>query len=279
MSHRMLSRAWLTLIAALVSIAPATATAAEPTPSKRMVLVELFTSQGCDMCPKAEEILGELARRDPGIVPVAFHVDYFNNPWKDVFSDPLYSERQLTYHNLYTKPKPADYGLYYTPMLMIDGEQSVNGRDPAAALAAIRAARQKRPTVALDATLNRSDDGRSGTVRIQVTARSDKVEDAPMLVCAVLREDGVATAIATGENKGKTLIARYPARKTEYNFVTLRGKTPETQEFRFTVEPGWDPQALRLAVFAQDKKTGVVHQALDLPWAPAEKVPAGTAAR
>jgi hypothetical protein len=63
----------------------------------RTVLVELYTSQGCDMCPAAEKILGTLAEQDRRIVPIAFHVDYFNEPWKDVFSDPLYSQRQMTY--------------------------------------------------------------------------------------------------------------------------------------------------------------------------------------
>ena len=112
---------------------------------KRMVLVELYTSQGCDMCPTAEKMLGALAERERRIVPVAFHVDYFNDPWKDVFSDPLYSQRQMIYNQLYTKPKNADYGLYYTPMLMIDGQQSVNGRDLAAAEAAIRRAAARNP--------------------------------------------------------------------------------------------------------------------------------------
>src|SRR3954465_10385990 len=90
--------------------------AADQTEATRMVLVELYTSQGCDMCPTAEKVLGALAERDSRIVPIAFHVDYFNTPWKDVFSDPLYSQRQMTYNTLYTKPKPAEYGLYYTPM-------------------------------------------------------------------------------------------------------------------------------------------------------------------
>ena len=77
---------------------------------RRMVLVELYTSQGCDMCPAAEKMLGALAERDRGIVPIAFHVDYFNDPWKDVFSDPLYSQRQMAYNQLYTKPKNASTG-------------------------------------------------------------------------------------------------------------------------------------------------------------------------
>ena len=271
--HRMQWPATFALTFGLMAVLlPARSTpAAEPDGSKRMVLVELFTSQGCDMCPRAEEILGELAKREPGIVPVAFHVDYFNNPWKDIFSEPLYSQRQMTYHQIYTKPKPADYGLYYTPMLMIDGDQSINGRDPAAAQAAIRTALARKPAVSLKADLTTKPDGLSGTVKIKITAKSDRVENAPMLICAVLREDGVATAIPSGENKGKTLVARYPARQTKYDFLTLRSKSPESQEFTFTLDPSWEKKNLRLAVFAQDKKTGVVHQAVDLPWLPADK--------
>ena len=121
---------------------------------RRMVLVELYTSQGCDMCPTAEKILGVLAEKDRRIVPIAFHVDYFNTPWRDVFSDPLYSRRQMTYNGLYTGPKNPEYGLYYTPMLMIDGVESVNGRDPASAEASIRRALSKKPAVGLDVALD-----------------------------------------------------------------------------------------------------------------------------
>ncbi len=233
---------------------------------KRMVLVELYTSQGCDMCPTAEKLLGAMAERDRGIVPIAFHVDYFNDPWKDVFSDPLYSQRQQTYDRLYTGPKNREYGLYYTPMLMIDGEQPVNGRDRASAEAAIRRALARKPGVGLDVALDLKDDGRSGTAAIAVTSRSPRAEKTPLLVCAVLREDGVVTDIPSGENAGKSLVARFPARQTKYDFVELDGKTPATQRFAFAIEPGWDRRNLRLAVFVQDKRTGAVHQAVDVPW-------------
>src|SRR5277367_76 len=152
------------LLPLVVAVAPGRGVSAdEPEGSRRMVLVELYTSQGCDMCPTAEKLLGALAERDRSIVPVAFHVDYFNDPWKDVFSDPLYSQRQATYNQLYTKPKNREYGLYYTPMLMIDGEQSVNGRDPASAEAAIRRALARKPVVGLDVALALKGEGLSGT--------------------------------------------------------------------------------------------------------------------
>ncbi|APW61898.1 DUF1223 domain-containing protein [Paludisphaera borealis] len=238
----------------------------EPDGSKRMVLVELYTSQGCDMCPTAEKILGALGEKNERIVPIAFHVDYFNDPWKDVFSDPLYSQRQATYNELYKKPKNAEYGLYYTPMLMIDGEQSVNGRDPTGAEAAIRKALAKKPGVGLDVALDVKPDGLTGMAAITVSSRSTRVEKTPLLVCAVLREDGVTTNVPSGENAGKSLVARYPARLTKYEFIELDGKSPATQRFPLIIEPSWKREKLRLAVFVQDKKTGVVHQAADFPW-------------
>jgi hypothetical protein len=231
-----------------------------------MVLVELYTSQGCDMCPASEEILGRLAARDPKVVPIAFHVDYFNTPWKDVFSDPLYTQRQQVYNHVYTGPKPEEYGLFYTPMLMIDGQKSVNGRDPEAALAAIRLALARKPAVKIDVDLELTGNGLSGKANVTVTGRTDRVPKSPLLLCAVLREDGVVTNVPSGENAGKALVARFPARQTKFEFVELSGNVPVSRSFTFAVDPSWNRRNLRLAVFAQDKRTAAVYQAADFPW-------------
>jgi hypothetical protein len=233
-------------------------------PQRRMVLVELYTSQGCDKCPAAEQLLGALAERDRRIVPIAIHVDYFNDPWKDVFSDPLYSKRQMVYNQLYAGPKHPEYGLYYTPMLMIDGQQSANDR--AAAEAAIHQALARKPAVRIDVALDIPRDGLSGTATVRVTSRLARAEKAPLLVCAVFREDRVVADIPSGENAGKSLVARFPARQTRYEFIERDGKSTATQQFRFAIEPSWKRQKLRLAVSVQDKRAGVVYQATDLPW-------------
>jgi hypothetical protein len=172
----------------------------------------------------------------------------------------------MVYNQLYTKPKNQEYGLYYTPMLMIDGRQSVNGRDPASAEAAIRQALARKPAVGLDVSVSVASDGRSGEATIKVTSRSAGAEKSPLLVCAVLREDGVLTDVKSGENAGKSLVARFPARQTKYEFIELDGKSPTTKEFTFAIQPSWKGQNLRLAAFVQDKRTGVIHQAADLPW-------------
>jgi hypothetical protein len=64
-------------------------------------LIELFTSEGCSSCPPADKWLSKF-RSNPDlwsrVVPVAFHVDYWNNlGWMDRFSRPEFTERQRGY--------------------------------------------------------------------------------------------------------------------------------------------------------------------------------------
>ncbi|WP_422927804.1 hypothetical protein [Singulisphaera sp. PoT] len=76
----------------------------------------------------------------------------------------------------------------------------------------------------------------------------------------------MVTDVTSGENAGKSLVARYPARQTKYRFFELDGKGPASHHFDFEAEPAWKQANLRLAVFVQDKRTGAIHQAIDLPW-------------
>ena len=70
-------------------------------PIERVKLVELYTSEGCSSCPPAEAWLATLQHSDQlwrGIVPVAFHVDYWNYlGWRDRFSQNAFSQRQRSY--------------------------------------------------------------------------------------------------------------------------------------------------------------------------------------
>jgi len=62
-------------------------------PSQQTTLLELYTSEGCSSCPPADQWLSTL-KNNPRlwkeIIPVAFHVDYWNDlGWKDEFSRAL----------------------------------------------------------------------------------------------------------------------------------------------------------------------------------------------
>ncbi len=237
-------------------------------PPKKKVLVELFTSQGCDMCPDAERLLGALAGESPGIVPVALHVDYFNDPWVDPFSDRAFSQREGAYNSLYRQPKNADYGIYYTPMLMIDGKESVNGRDHVAALAAIRRARARKPAVRLDARLViKKDDPRSGTLELGIASKSTSIPGRKLLVGAMVRQQSAVTPVGSGENARKILTNHFPARAFQFQYVMLKddGKAAELA-FPMRIEPSWDLDQLDVVAFVQDNETGLIHQVEVLPW-------------
>src|SRR3546814_16556440 len=91
--------------------------------SSDLVVVELFTSQGCSACPPADALLGELAQRRD-VVALAFHVDYWDHVgWTDPFGDPLHTARQRAYAARLRLPT------IYTPPMVIDGiDQFVGAR-------------------------------------------------------------------------------------------------------------------------------------------------------
>jgi hypothetical protein len=103
----------------------------------RPVLVELFTSQGCNSCPPADALLGELAHR-PGVLALAFHVDYWNGlGWQDPFSSKVATARQNDYAQRLGKRS------IYTPQLVVDGADDAVGSDRADIDALIAAARRR----------------------------------------------------------------------------------------------------------------------------------------
>ena len=63
--------------------------------AERPVVVELFTSQGCSSCPPADAYLIELSKGRRDVLPLAFHVTYWDQlGWKDPFSLPSATERR-----------------------------------------------------------------------------------------------------------------------------------------------------------------------------------------
>src|SRR5215470_7661570 len=80
-------------------------------------LVELYTSEGCSSCPPADRWLSAFtAHPDPRVVPIAFHVTYWDRlGWKDRFDDPRYTQRQET------EGRISGARFVYTPQVVVSG--------------------------------------------------------------------------------------------------------------------------------------------------------------
>ena len=84
-------------------------------------LLELYTSEGCSSCPPAEAWLSALSQNPQlwkAVVPVAFHVDYWDNlGWKDGFSSREFTQRQRRYAASWGS------GSVYTPGFVLNGAE------------------------------------------------------------------------------------------------------------------------------------------------------------
>ncbi|NRB59037.1 MAG: DUF1223 domain-containing protein [Winogradskyella sp.] len=85
-----------------------------------IVVLELFTSQGCSSCPPADRLLDEV--KNDKIIALSYHVDYWNYiGWDDPFSAKKYTERQKLYSNKFNS------STIYTPQLVINGQEHIVG--------------------------------------------------------------------------------------------------------------------------------------------------------
>ena len=246
----------------------------------RIVLVEAFVSQGCDLCPQAEVLLSKL-RKEFGpdrIAVVSYHVDYFNDPWKDPFSDPDFSARQAQYSQIYDREHKLDNPsyLYLTPLVIVDGQTPMVGSNAEAyqvATTAIRAGLAARPsaTISLDLAPASGKGPRDLKVAVSAPGPGSDLAGQKVYVEVVTVEDSLSTAVKSGELAGRTYRADSVARAYDSKPVLLdRGGKPETLTFPITLAPGLDPSRCRLVVIVQDEKNGRVYQAATAPWQAAD---------
>ncbi|HEU4364489.1 MAG TPA: DUF1223 domain-containing protein, partial [Candidatus Krumholzibacteria bacterium] len=180
----------------------------------RAGLLELFTSEGCSSCPPAEVWLSQLAgeaRLWKDVVPVAFHVDYWDHlGWADVFANADFSERQRDYASAWKSDR------VYTPGFVWNGTEW-------------RGWFEKQP---LPATT-----GEAGLITASISSTGVDVSYTPagtvsgkIVAHVAVLGMGLERKVTAGENKGRTLT---------HDFVVL-----DYQKVAFTAHDGaWTGRA------------------------------------
>src|SRR5882672_4622428 len=173
--------------------------------ARRVALLELYTSEGCDSCPPADRWISALAERglDPlRVVTLGFHVDYWNYlGWSDPFAKAGYSERQrhASRRNqarvVYTPQLLLNGGDYRRGVLMDDIAERVDAinRDQPRARMSLRVYAEAQKVLSVRGTVVVTEAGERSDVRAYLA----------------LYENNLVNAVAAGENKGKRLRHDY----------------------------------------------------------------------
>ncbi|WP_341705733.1 DUF1223 domain-containing protein [Ferrovibrio sp.] len=157
---------------------------------QQMVILELFTSQGCNSCPPADAMMADWEKL-PGVLPLSLHVDYWDYlGWRDTFGKKGHSSRQQGY------AQSMGSRQVYTPQAVIDGQFQAVGSNRAAVLQAVKDAEREKRVVL------QAKPGKTGW-QIGVPAVAGWQGEAKLLLCLYDREHQVP--IARGENAGRTM--------------------------------------------------------------------------
>jgi len=225
----------------------------------RTALLELYTSEGCDSCPPADQFVRTLYTQGfsaETVVPLSLHVDYWDYiGWKDRFANPLFTQRQ------YVLTAAAHRRTVYTPEIFLSGREDRDWQSSGVA-AAVRAINALTAPVTL--TL-RQVPGRGDEVAVNVQAVTHQSDAAGAwsLFFAVYEND-LTSKVNAGENRGATL---------RHGFVVRQWATPVTLNRQGEADIRWRqpfPQDARrenigFAAFVENTRTGEVLQALALP--------------
>jgi hypothetical protein len=183
---------WFRFGAVLAALALAASPAAYAG-AKRPVVVELFTSQGCNSCPPADALLSRLAERKD-VIALSLPVTYWDMfGWKDTLASDANTRRQKAY------AAAMGRGGVYTPQMIVDGSSDIVGSRETAIDAAIAAHEADLTAVPVELRATHNE------LHIAIGS-GDTSANATIWLLHIL---GKATvAVGTGENGGRTLSYR-----------------------------------------------------------------------
>jgi hypothetical protein len=246
----MIAAAAVIAVAIGAAVCPAASTGTLPRDGA--VVLELFTAQGCSSCPPADRVLSSLGEDETlrgRVVPLAFHVDYWDRiGWTDPFGSPRWSARQEAYGRRFRLDG------VYTPQLVLDGRAEMNGSQEARIRTEIARRLERPPVARVDLAATPGESAAEAVVTVGaelLEAREGKLD----LLLAVF-ENGVVTAVARGENEGAVLRNDFVVRRLETVLsLTGRAGTRQTREMRVKLDGAWRPERLGVAAFLQDPRS------------------------
>lgn len=169
-----------------------------------VVLLELYTSEGCSSCPPGEEWLSGLEHSDllwKSVVPVAFHVDYWDYlGWRDALGSAANSDRQRRHASRWGSDT------IYTPGFVLNGREWRDRRRYLRDLSQVKGGGALRVTGEIP-----------GKIAVGFTTEAK----GPWVAHAAILGGGIRVDVRAGENAGRSLA---------HDFAVLEWRSTATDE-------------------------------------------------
>ena len=231
---------------------------AAPTPWRRAVLVELYTSQGCSSCPPADAFVRELPGLGLGpdkVIPLTFHVDYWDRlGWKDPFASGAFTERQQWYarsDGLRSPDGAAGLDGLYTPQMIVDGTVQFSGQRRGTALREMERAAGRPPSLELE--VGATVKGAAVDLVVESPGSGDGRRDRNWRIVAALVAKTARTAVGRGENAGETLDEASVVRALSNRVPLPPARGAARVQLAKPADLGWSD--VEIVVFAQSEAT------------------------
>ncbi len=221
-------------------------------------VLELFSAEGCGLCPAAYRWVDNLPKEGYGpdkVIVLSFHVDYLNHQkrWVDKFASPVFSDRQrqLARLNLYKT--------IYTPEFVISGEVVHSWRQHAKAI--IDAVNGFKPEAQI--MMSAKQTGQTVAVTHHVTVTGTENRQYSQLYLAVV-ENNVTSRVRGGDNAGAIFHHQHLVRQWLGPF-SLDPSGHSTVTEKIGLDKTWNRAQLSLVAIVQNLNDGFVLQGLELP--------------
>lgn len=227
-------------------------------PNHRMVVAELFTSEGCSSCPPADRWLSKELKspvRTQQVLALAFHVDYWDYiGWKDPYASPQYTARQ------YSHKSAGNTKIIYTPQFLFSGREAREWRNTESFRQLLAAKSKESPPLTISLHV------RSGSSNeLQLSVQTDWAAQAGSSGRAyvVVYEDGLSQKVTSGENRGESL--KHDGVVRSFNGPYKVTPKAPVLVLKAPLEQQWNKGNLGIGVFIENEEGTQVLQALNAP--------------
>ena len=225
---------------------------------RQLAVIELFTAEGCGLCPAADRWVHQLPDKgitDENVIVLGFHIDYLDDKkaWVDRFASEVFSDRQrqLARINLYKS--------IYTPEFVVSGEVVHNYQKHVPTI--IKAINNFEPEAAIFIDVSEKNDELMINSQVAVTGKEN--QQFSKLYIAVI-EDDIKNKVSGGDNAGKTFNHQNLVRTWLGPFgLDENGKADISTTVKMI--EGWNRNKMSVVALVQNLNDGFVLQGLSIP--------------